>query len=202
MANRVLTILFAALVFAGVYATPAQGQDRAAEIRTLLEQRDRQVKSVLGGKETVTGQQREQLKKVINDNIDFQAMGRAALGSHWDGLTAQQQTEFVNTFSEIVRHQSLSNLDIYRAKVTYGDVQVNGNTARAVTTVAYKEVPAKVEYALSYHDGAWHVQDIILDGVSTVDGYARSFQTVIRKRGFDALMTSLQKKLNEVKAEQ
>ena len=201
MVNRALTLLFAALVFAGVYAVPAQGQDRAAEVRTLLEQRDRQVKSVLDGKQTITNQQREQLKEVINDNIDFQAMSKAALGPHWDGLTAQQQTEFVNTFSEIVRHQSLSNLDIYRAKVTYGDVEVNGNTARAVTTVAYKEVPAKVEYALTYHNGTWHVQDIILDDVSTVAGYARSFQTVVRKRGFDALMASLQKKLDQVKAE-
>ncbi len=201
MVNRTLSLLFAVLVFAGVYAAPTQAQDRAAEIRALLEQRDRQVKSVLGGKETVTAQQREQLKKVINDNIDFQAMGKAALGPHWDGLTAEQRTEFVNTFSEIVRHQSLSNLDIYRAKVTYGDVKVNGNTARALTTVAYKEVPAKVEYALNYHDGAWHVEDIILDNVSTVQGYARSFQTVIRKRGFDALMASLNKKLDQVKAE-
>jgi len=34
--------------------------------------------------------------------------------------------------------------------------------------------------------------------VSTAESYARSFQTVVRKRGFEALMTSLRKKRNEV----
>jgi phospholipid transport system substrate-binding protein len=51
---------------------------------------------------------------------------------------------------------------------------------------------------LNRKDGEWRVVDIVLDDVSTAEGYARSFQTVIRKRGFDALMTSLNKKLDSM----
>ena len=36
--------------------------------------------------------------------------------------------------------------------------------------------------------------------VSTTAGYARSFQAVVRKRGFDTLMKSLDKKLEQVRA--
>jgi len=33
--------------------------------------------------------------------------------------------------------------------------------------------------------------------VSTVEGYSRSFQSYIRKRGFDALMDNLNKRLEQ-----
>lgn len=194
---KLVLSLFAALVlWTGL--SPVQAQDRAREVRTVLEQRDRQIKAVLGNKTALTAAERAQLKEVINDGIDFEAMARQALGSHWGTLSAQQRAEFVDVFSGIVRAQSLSNLDVYRARVTYGDVKVSGNTARAATTAIYKEVPTKVEYVLALEGGAWRVQDIVLDGVSTADGYARSFQSVIRKRGYDALMQSLRKKLASV----
>ena len=44
--------------------------------------------------------------------------------------------------------------------------------------------------------------DIILDEVSTVKGYARSFQSVIRKKGFDDLMERLENRLEKEKAAQ
>jgi phospholipid transport system substrate-binding protein len=175
-------------------------QDRAREIRSLLEQRDRQIKSMLGTRNTFTEQQREQLKSLINDVIDFRAMGRYALGPHWNNLTVAQQNEYVSLFADIVRAQSLSDLGIYRSQVNYGEIEVIGDSAHVHTTVTYRDVPTRVRYAMAFRDGQWHINDIILDDVSTAAGYARSFQSVVRRRGFDALMTSLRKRLEDVTA--
>lgn len=153
---------------------------------------------MLGDKSSFTQQQRDKLKTVINDGIDFEAMGRTALGPFWTDLTTAQRKEFVNVFGQIVRNQSLSNLDVYRSKVTYKNVEVDGNEARAVTTTVYKDVPTEVVYVLGKKNNEWLVQDIILDDVSTAEGYARSFQTVVRKKGFSALMESLNKKLSSM----
>lgn len=196
MLNRAFSLLLAGLFLFGAVTT-AQAQDTAREIRQMLEQRDREIKTMLGNKSTFTPQQREQLKSLINDNIDFEAMSRQALGPHWNGLSAQQRQEFVDVFSDIVRNQSLSNLDVYRARVTYGDINVDGDSAHVTTTTVYKDVPTEVAYVLGLKNGQWRVQDIVLDNVSTAEGYARSFQTVVRKRGFDALMSSLRKKLEQ-----
>ena len=199
--NRAWSLLLAGLLMTGLFAVPTQAQqNREQEIRTLLEQRDRELKSLLGTQQTFTAAQREELKNLINGVIDFEAMGRAALGPHWDTLTPQQRSEFTEVFSEVVRAQSLSDLDIYRTQVTYDGITVHGDSAHVVTSVTYKDVPTRVEYALGYRGGTWRVDDIILDGVSTTGGYARSFQTVIRKRGFDALMSSLHKKLDQVQS--
>lgn len=175
----------------------AQGTEE--DVRALLEQRDHEIKQVLGTGDTFTNQQREQLKDLVNGVIDFRAMSEAALGSAWESLSDAQREEFVEVFSEIVRTQSLADLEIYRAPVTYEEINVTGDSAYVLTTTVYKEVPAKVEYILGYTpEAGWQAHDIILDDVSTVESYARSFQSVIRKRGFDALMASLHKKLDSL----
>lgn len=201
MMNKILSIFLVLGVCVALPSTAfaqSSSDARADEVRELLEERDREIKRLLGDKETFTAEQRERLKSVINDGIDFEAMGKTAVGPFWWEITPAQREEFVDVFSEIVRNQLLSNLDVYRSKVTYKSVTVNGDSARAVTTTVYKDVPTEVEYVLGTKGDRWQVRDIILDDVSTADGYARSFQTVIRKRGFDALMQSLRKKLDSV----
>ncbi|GAB5520579.1 MAG: ABC transporter substrate-binding protein [Rhodothermales bacterium] len=197
-----LHTLFIAL-FALLLVAPATSlaQGTTAELKTMLQQRDADIKAVLGSNETLTDAQRTQLKALINDDIDFDAMGEAALGRQWQKLSPDQQTQFLSVFSEIIRTQSLSNLDPYRAAVTYGDITIDGTDAMVETTTTYKKVATPVVYHMAFTDGTWRVTDIVLDDISTVASYARSFQSLIRKRGFDALMTRLNEKLAEVQAE-
>lgn len=187
-------ILIVALILAAPTPASAAGQTSPAEIRRMLQERDREIKAILGDRDTFTDAQREQLKKMINGIIDFETMGSASLGRHWDDLTDDQRSHFVEVFGDIVRSQSLSNLEVYRAPVTYKEITVDGTQAHVVTSTIYKEVPARVEYEMLNRDGNWYITDIVLDDVSTTKGYARSFQSVIRKRGFDSLMKSLEKR--------
>ncbi len=189
---RILLILLTALL--PIAAGHAYGQKSPAEVRRMLEQRDAQIKSILGENNRPSNAQRETLKNVINGVIDFESMSREALGKHWAPLSAQQKEHFVQVFSDIVRSQSLSNLDVYRSTVSYEDIRVAGDSAHVVTSTIYKDIPTRVEYRMIFRNSGWHVSDIILDDVSTTEGYARSFQSVIRKKGFDALMTSLEKR--------
>lgn len=179
---------------------PAQAQDAAEqEIRTMLESRDQQIKSILGGDtSSFTDRQRNELKTLINGVIDFRSMGQVALGPFWNDLDASQQTEFVNVFQDIVRAQSLADLEVYNSRVTYDKISVAGDSAYVETQTEYKGTQTPVIYDLQKRDSTWVAEDIVVDGVSTAESYARSFQTVVRKRGFDALMTSLKKKRDQV----
>lgn len=196
MHRRFLTLLGLVLL----PLLPASAQRTPADIRALLEGRDRQVKAVLGSRTTFTPEQRTQLATLINGVIDFEAMGERALGATWATLTPAQRSQFVTTFAEIVRNQSLSDLGIYRAQVRYGDITVNGNTAVARTTTTHRGATARVDYNLVWKGGEWRVTDISIDGVSTADGYARSFGQVVRQRGFPALMQALNRRLAQQRA--
>ena len=180
----------------------AQSQDAAPqEIREMLERRDQEIKSILKGDTNFSAQQRDELKTLINGVIDFEAMGQIALGPFWSDLDAGQREEFVTVFRDIVRAQSLSDLEVYNSKVTYETIRVEGDSAFVETVTEYKGTSTPVIYDLARENDTWVAEDIVVDGVSTAESYARSFQTVIRKRGFDSLMTALQKKRDKVLAE-
>jgi len=195
--------LAAALLVVLTWTAPATAQDSAvaSDIRQMLEQRDRQIKSILQGSSDYTQAQREELKTLINGVIDFRAMGQIALGPFWGDLSAEQRTEFVSVFRDIVRAQSLADLGVYNSKVQFDAITVEGDSAFVRTTTTYEGTQTPVEYVLHQSEGEWVAEDIVVDGVSTAESYARSFQTVIRKRGFDALMKTLRKKQESVTAD-
>lgn len=193
-------LILALVVFGYLLTTGATAQETADDIRVMLEARDVDIKALVGTDDDISDEAREDLRSVINDVIDFRAMGEGALGRHWSKLTAEQQDEFVETFAKIIRNQSLASLSVYRADVAYGEITVSDAKARVVTTTTYKDVPTEVIYELRFTGKEWLATDIILDEVSTVRGYARSFQSVIRKKGFDELMAKLRKKLIKVES--
>lgn len=187
-----LTLLFSSVLVDATFARQAT-EDQA--IRSMLEQREAEIKTILGDDQELSDAQMEALRAAVNGMFDFGSMGREALGRHWDEVSAEQQQAFVDVFAEIVRYQSLADVDIYRAQVSYEDITVTGDEAHVVTTTVYRDVPTVVEYTLRRSGEDWLATDVILDEVSTVEGYSRSFQSYVRKKGFDALMENLNNRL-------
>jgi len=165
------------------------------EVRQLMESRDRQIKQLVGPEGTAhTDTQREQLKDIINGIIDYTAMARIALQSTYDEITPAQRTEFVALFSSIIRDQSLNNMDIYRAQVAYDGITISGNSAIVNTTATLKDVRTSVSYTIEKRGSSWFITDMAIDNVSTAESYRRSFQNMIRRRGFDALLENLRRR--------
>lgn len=203
---RLLLVSLAALLLVSGVDNPARAQGTSTsgqDIRQMLEERDREIKSILSGADgNYTPDQRARLKELINGVIDFQTMAKTALGSHWDDLTEEKRSNFVDVFRDVVRAQSMSDLGVYNSKVTYDQIDVQGDSAFVRTRTKYEGRTTPVDYVLLRRDGKWLAEDIVVDGVSTAEGYARSFQSIIRKHGFDALMKSLKKKRDEVRSKQ
>lgn len=164
----------------------------------MLEERDQQIKSILSGSEDYTKEQRARLKELINGVLDFRAMGQTALGPHWDTLSTDRRDTFVEVFRDVVRAQSMSDLGVYNSKVTFDQITVQDDSAYVRTMTTYQGTRTPVEYVLKHRGDEWKAEDIIVDEVSTAEGYARSFQSVVRKRGFATLMESLRKKREKI----
>jgi len=200
--NRSLGSLLAVLLLLGGLAVPAlahaqdeapdEAPDEAQEIREMLTERDREIKDILGNRDSFTQAQRDELMDLVNGVINFREMGRQALGPHWREISDAQRNQFVDVFSDIVRLQSLSDLGVYNSEVSYEEITVDGDSAYVNTNTIYRGTPTQVEYYMGQTDGDWFVHDIVLDEVSTVGGYERSFRRIINRRGFDALMNSLE----------
>ena len=162
------------------------------EVRSLMVNRDTQIKELVGPEGTEhTDQQRETLRSMINDIVDYESMARIALHTTFNTITDEQSREFVYLFSTIIRDQSLTNLNIYRAEVIYDNISIDGNKAVVETTAIMGDVRTPVSYNLEKRTNGWFITDMAIDNVSTAESYRRSFQNIIRRRGFDALLDNL-----------
>ncbi|MCH8567660.1 MAG: ABC transporter substrate-binding protein [Balneolales bacterium] len=189
-------IVILLLMLAG-FPSPATAlqSDLESEARTMLEQRDAQIKELLGPKGTEhTEEQRQELMDIINEVIDYKAMAKHALQSAWDDLSEEQQSEFVDVFARVIRDQSLNSLDIYRADVIYESFEVDGNIVTARTVATLENVRTPVTYEMEKRSDGWFVTDMSVDNVSTAESYRRSFQRIISRRGYDALLDNLKRR--------
>lgn len=194
MKNLIFT-LFVFLIFSSSHAV-AQQPD-SSQILQLLEQRDREVKELLGPSGTdYTDQQRDELKNIINGIIDYNAMSKYALQESFDTLSADEQQRFVGLFSSIVSDQSLSRLDIYRAEVTYNSIDVSGDSAVVNTLAILDNTRIPVTYSMRFRENSqeWVITDMAIDEVSTADNYRRQFQRIIRQRGYAYLLNLLEER--------
>ncbi len=192
MKRLILSLILSIFAYSSVVL--AQG---STEIQRLMDLRDKQIKELVGPEGTAhTDAQREKLKDIINGIIDYDAMAKIALQETYNTITEAQRTEFVELFSAIIRNQSLNKLDIYRAQVAYNDIKVEGSKATVVTTATLDNVRTPVSYEMEKRGSNWFITDMAIDNVSTAESYRRSFQNVIRRRGFDALMETVRKRAN------
>ena len=180
----------------GVMTVQGFAQSTGLDIKTMLETRDKEIKDVLGAEGTeYTDAQKESLKIMINDVIDFEAMSKTALGDTYSEITDEQRTEFVDLFSTIIKDNSLLKLEIYRATVSYNEVDVDGDNALVETMAELDEVRTPVNYKMQRRGNEWVIVDMSIDEVYTAESYNRQFQRIIRKKGFDGLMDTLRKRV-------
>lgn len=188
---KIITIIFFVL---GMSST-VSAQQTSDSIKMMLEARDAQIKTILGPKGSeYTDEQRDTLKSIINGVIDFEAMSKVALEETFDTISEEQRLEFVDLFSSIIRDNSLTKLDIYRATITYKSISIDDGQALVQTMAELDEVRTPVDYKMKWKSNEWVISDMSIDDVYTAESYNRQFQRIIARRGFDALMESLRKR--------
>jgi len=173
----------------------AQPSQATKDVRELMESRDLQIKQLLGAEGSeYSSNQRDELKDIVNGIIDFTEMAKTALEVTYDTISVEDRTEFVQLFSSIIRDQSLANLDIYRASVSYERIDGTTDSMYIETLAEWDNIRTPVHYIMSKNSGEWRIEDMSIDDVFTAESYNRQFQRIIRSRGFDYLMSTLRKR--------
>ena len=186
---------FVAVIVSLLLTGAVFAQDSEQQIRNMLNERDTEIKELLGPEGTSYSQEkRDELKEIINGVIDFRSMAKYALEDTFNEISEERRDRFVDLFATVVRDQSLNRLEIYRADVEYDQIEVDGDSATVSTTAQLENVRTPVGYEMVKRDGEWIVTDFSIDGVSTAESYNTQFQNIIRQRGFDALFDSLERR--------
>jgi phospholipid transport system substrate-binding protein len=143
---------------------------------------------------------RAALRRVIGRRIDFAEMAKRSLGSHWQGRTPKQQTEFVKLFTDLVEDAYLGQIESYPGdKFVYLREIRDGEFAEVDSKLnALKGDEIAINYRLRGRNADWKVYDVVIENVSVVGNYRSQFNRILSGASFDELL----KKLRETRVRQ
>jgi len=140
------------------------------------------------------------VNELILPRFDFEYMSRLVLGKYWSRANAEQQSEFVLAFRELlVRTYATTLLNYADQKIDYMPLRMaTGATKVTVSTrvVGGEAPPIPINYSLYQKAGEWKVYDVAIDNISLVSQYRRSYADHIKRYRMDGLIRRMNK-LNE-----
>jgi len=185
------------LSLAALLLSLALPQAAAAESATeALQARDAEIRAALPppGAEP-TPAVRAKLEAIVTRSIDLRRMVERAMDRNWAKATPQQRKRILGAFERRFRALSGSQLDAYRATGIDYAPEVTGadGLVSVPTKVVVKGEPTEITYALRREKDGWRIQDIVIDGASTVEGFRSSFARTVAKEGIAGLVAKLEK---------
>ena len=187
----------AALALGVCVAMPASAQ---ADAQRFLEQKHEAVERVM--RQPANARRDATLTRMLTELLDYEELSRRALGSHWDEQDEASRQEFVTLLRQLVERNYRTNLQ----RTLSFEIRYEGTEARGTETLVRTRArdrnnrrapPVAIDYLLKREGSAWRVVDLTVDeGLSMVQNYQRQFNRIIRREGWDGLMTRMRSRLD------
>lgn len=182
-----LTLTFTVMSHAG--STPTD------DVRTSVEA----IMKILKNEQLDKEAKRTQMSTVINKRFDFRAMSQRTLATNWKKTTDDEKQQFVGLFSQLIENSYVGKIESYtNEKVDYPGEKVKGRKAVVETLIITSSADIPVNYKVYQKGDQWLVYDVIIEGVSLISNYRSSYQEIVKKEGFDGLLTKMQEKIDEL----
>jgi len=140
------------------------------------------------------------MKTQIGAVFDFKELSRRTLGRTWKKMSPEQQTEFVDLFTQVLQGVYADLLMSYTdQKVIFGGEKMQKKGRAEVESYLVTSDGRKIPifYRLTDKTGSWRVYDVIIEGVSMVKNYRTQFREILSKDSPEKLLEILRKKVGK-----
>lgn len=134
---------------------------------------------------------------ILVPHVDTEYMAKWVVGrQYWSAASEDQRKRFVTEFKRMVVRSYASSLLAYsNQEVTYYPIkgEVEGKSKVQVSSVIKQPngETIKVAYRLLRAGSTWKVYDIIIEGVSLMQGFQSQFADDLRQMGLERLIEKL-----------
>lgn len=146
-------------------------------------------------------EKQQRFKKLFNDALDLDAIGKYVLGRYWRTATTDQKTTFINTYRELNTKVWSERFDEFKGRnfEFKGTTPSNSEGQIFVNTIVPMEQgePASVVWRVKQDGKNYKIIDIIIEKVSLTMANRNEYTTFIKNNGgnIDALINNLKAKL-------
>ncbi|MCH7711728.1 MAG: ABC transporter substrate-binding protein [Proteobacteria bacterium] len=177
--------------------TPAQGAEAPAS--RLVERFHEILVGVMKNAETLGFDGRyEKLAPAVKETFNLAFMARFAAGSRWKRLSADQREKLIEAFSALTIATYAERFDGYSGERfdTLNEKQFRPTTRLVKTGLVKSDGKTIVlNYLVGQRGGIWRVIDVHYKGVSELAVRRSEYTSVLKRKGFDGLIETLEKKI-------
>lgn len=138
------------------------------------------------------------LEKLFTDVVDVNWVGRFVLGRHWKEAKPEDQAEYLKAYREFLIKHYTSRFTKYSGQ-TYTlpiarEERKDEFFVRMEIAQPQGQAPVVVDYRLRSSNGKFKVFDIIVEGVSLITTQRSEFDSMVSRKGMEALVAKLKEK--------
>jgi ABC-type transporter MlaC component len=172
-------------------ATPPAADGPLAVTRSALERSNTIVRGKGDRKQKLL-----ELRDLLRDFLDTEALARLAAGKHLEGRSPQETAEFLDLFREMFIRTYVQRLLLFDAPdFAYGEERVTGDTGTVATEIVTPRDKFAVDYVLRRTPNGWRATDILVERVSLAQNFRAQFDSALAKDSFQGLLERLRKKV-------
>ena len=191
-------------VFIAIYLFLGTGQLSAesqitADLRGTIDQ----VLKIVGDKSLQKDPtlRREKLRQAIALRFNYKQMVMRSLAKNYNERSDEEREEFTGLFKKLLENSYASKIENYQDEtINYVDEKIKGNYAMVRTQIVRKDGVIDVDYKMLKNNGQWLVYDFVIEGVSLIRNYRSQFSKIISTESYGALVSKLNKKIDELEA--
>ena len=144
---------------------------------------------------------REKLRQVIALRFNYKQMVMRSLAKNYNERSDEEREEFTGLFKKLLENSYASKIENYQNEtINYVDEKIKGNYAMVRTQIVRKDGVIDVDYKMLKDNGQWLVYDFVIEGVSLIRNYRSQFSKIISTESYGALVSKLNKKIDELEA--
>lgn len=140
---------------------------------------------------------RQQVYDLIAAKFDFRIMAKRILATNWRKASDAQRQRFIDLFTQLLTRTYWRRIRNYSdEQVDYSGERIKkGRYARVDTAIVTRDKRIPITYRMLKIGGQWKAYDVIIEGVSLVQNFRTSYQSIVKREGMDGLLAKMAAKL-------
>jgi len=137
-------------------------------------------------KKTPETERLSRFRDLFEADFDGPGIARFVLGRYWRSASGPEQQEYLNLFEDyvvFVYGTRLSNFSGQKFKVRGSRTDESGTIVSTDIISPSGEPPIKVDWRLVTENGAFKINDVIIEGISMMVTQRSEFASVIQRHG-------------------
>jgi len=141
------------------------------------------------------------METVITENFNTPLISKVILSRYWKSLDENTQIDFIDLFNRLTISTYVNRFDSFDGE-SFNNLSIEPmkkNRFMVKTELLQtNDKPVSFNYIVQNDNGQWKIISVIANGINDLSLKRADYSSVIKNRGFEALIASLEEKISDL----